>query len=169
MDERQLEIRNQESLEILEKTPGWSLLWGNVLILFIVLIGFVFISRVDLSTRITASARLYEKTDSTNAGTPYRYGLMYVSQSEINKVQPGTPIKLQVVGYPEKEYGTLVSKVASLGNEITSDDKVAVTLNINNDLITTNGKKIPMKNGLLSVAQISIKKKNFFRNIFSGF
>jgi hypothetical protein len=168
MDDKQFEIRNEEVQEILEKTPTWPLRWGNLLIFSITLTGFILLSRIDLSTKIAASVKIYEKNlaDTLVQG---KYGIMHIGQENINAVKPGMIAQLNIVGYPAREYGYVNSKIETIKNEVDDKNQIAVVLVLPNGLNTTTGKQIPMRNGLLCIATIKTGNKNFFRNIFSSF
>ncbi|WP_124980655.1 HlyD family secretion protein [Nonlabens xiamenensis] len=70
------------------------------------------------------------------------------------KVKPGQRVNINMISYPEPEYGSLIGSVESMGSSTDDDGNYLVIVQLPENLITTYNKKIELSQEAIATAEI---------------
>lgn len=111
--------------------------------------------RVTFNSFVEANQYLVEETEVFHV-LPEKvsyYGEIYISQENFGKIKIGQAAVVMFIGYPYQEYGTIKGKVTFV-SEMPKDEKFLIKVSLPNPLITSQGKKLKYKLGMLGTAEL---------------
>lgn len=96
---------------------------------------------------------------------------IYIENTNIGSVKEGNPVQLEVVSLSKSDYGVIKSTINSVSEDVTVDENsgkkfYVASCNIDGDvLISKNGDKVKLKNGMESKVNIITYKTTYFNYI----
>jgi len=92
-------------------------------------------------------------------------GKMIVPAMGAGKVKVGQPVMIKLFDYPHDEYGILEGKVQSISKQ-SREKKYVIDVKIENDLLTSYGKKIEFKQEMGGRAKVIVKDLRLYERLF---
>ncbi|MEW6703112.1 MAG: HlyD family efflux transporter periplasmic adaptor subunit [Bacteroidota bacterium] len=93
------------------------------------------------------------------------FGESYIPQINFGKVKLGQEVRMQLLSYPAHEYGLLIGKVESI-SDVAAEDKYYVKISFLHGLITSYGKNIEFRQGMIGSADIVTDDVRLLERIF---
>ena len=94
------------------------------------------------------------------------YGEMYLGHYNFGKVKRGQTIIIKFKGYPYQEFGTVEAKIESIA-ELPTDTTYLVRVNFPKELVTSTGKRLSFRHGMIADAEIVTENMSLLSRIFN--
>lgn len=133
-NEKKIELKSEDINDILSRPPKWIIRWGNVLMIIIVISMFILASRFKLPESVVAPVSISHGVVTT--------GTLVLSQSKIEKIKIGQPVRINLKKYPHSEFGfvnAIVSDILPESGNTGVNNFYTVTLQLPYGLVTVKG------------------------------
>lgn len=174
--DQKIRLLSNELREIIACKPAWIL--RNGMSLYVIIIGCLititfFISYPDIiavNAKIFSIQRIPPVNSIISTDSNY-YAEVYISKSNINKVEPGQKVLLKLQPYPFEEYGVIEGTLGFI-SKIADDSGYLAKVILPNGLRTNHDKQIQYSDGLLAQGEIitaDVKLSDRLLNQFKPF
>ncbi len=100
-----------------------------------------------------------------NPGNSAYYAEVFVVQANLGKLAIGQSVLLKLPAYPFTEYGAIRGKVVFISH-IPTDSGYLARVELTNRLITTYGKQVQYREGLLASAEIIVQEMRLLKRMY---
>lgn len=171
MDELKENLTADHSNEvqaIISKMPGWLLRWGTLTVLLALIVILLCGYAIKYPETINLSLNIKENKHSaiTDLQKSYLFASAKVLQSSFLTVRDSQEVRIEFLSYPEKKYGFLTGKVASVAETLSSDSTFYLTINFPKRLVTNKGHLILYKPGMVAKGTLIVRKSSLLERLF---
>ena len=155
---------SHEVQELISYRPRWFIRNGNAIFFFVLLLALGLTWFIDYPDAVKGDLKLLY-------GPPPQsqyYGQMLVPRAGFEKVRPGQRVRIEVDGYPVKEWGYLSGSVNHISNVPTDKDSLLISIYLPDGLNTNYNKGIFFHDNLDARAEIKTDNRRLFDRLLDG-
>lgn len=169
MPESNQKLRSEAVQDILTKVPHWMIMWGNTIMLLLVVLVFVLASIIEYPDVIEVNVQV---TFSNSKQAGMEGGQQLMAQLEVpvpkaSQVVAGQTVHIKLIQYPHEDYGVLKGQIPSEYSIVPEQSGLfKIYVPLGNKLVTFRGIEIPFDKAMYGNGEIFTEKVSLLDRIF---